>query len=157
MNVALLSTFNIVIGALLGFGATFLTQRFTERRALAREERGLQRERLETILRCIFSDTDWISERLHCVVYKKELAFKQRPLDEAHTIQSLYYPDLDDDILAIMQSAIALIDCIENQKPIVAAGRSWEHEKFGELMRVHLGNTYALTTKLRAKLNADKK
>ncbi len=149
----------ILVGGLLaaagGVGSQFLVHRLTDKR----ERIKLRRERIEALVKAIYDHAQWIEEKQNKMVFRNEDHDPPNPLDVARMIQGLHFPELHQELLAIQQAHIPLLQFINEQrlkhmKSRAAFIAEWDPAPFDEGYPRYLAAVNALVQRARALIDA---
>jgi hypothetical protein len=110
------ATINVVIGAVLGFAATYITQYVTERRAAAREQRMMRHQRLESLVKAMYEDANWLQEEKNNLVFRNYSHDKPRSLDNIKMLHVLYFPELNNEMYNVIKNSEEILKFINNEK-----------------------------------------
>jgi hypothetical protein len=152
----------VFVGALLaicgGLGSQIFIHKLTARREIA----NLHRDRLEALIKAVYSHGNWIQEKQTKMVFRNEDHDVASPLDEARMIQTLHFPELANEILAIQQTQIPLIkfindERIKHMKDKRTFIEGWNPAEFEESYKKYLEAVNAITNKCRNIFESTKK
>jgi hypothetical protein len=105
----------VVIGGLLAVGGGVIAQIVTHRLAVRREQANLRRERLESLVKALYGHQRWIEEKLQIVVFENEDHRAPAPIDEARMLQTLYFPELQEAVCAMLDAQVQMLKFIGEQ------------------------------------------
>ena len=139
----------IVIGGMLVLAGQLLADRLT-----ARRERGmLKRERLESLVKALYAHTRWIKDQ-YIELFKEGNHDLPNSFDEVSMIQTLYFPQLAKEILAVQKAELALIQFNLDQRMAITKDRAawlkaWDSSPFNEMYVTYLGVVNEATARCR--------
>ncbi len=148
----------VVVGGILavagGVGSQFLVHRLTDRR----DKIKLRRERLEALVKAVYAHGQWLEEKQRKMVFRNEDHDSHNPLDEARMLQSLHFPELGSELLAIQQAHIQLLQFINEQRLKHMASKElfvaeWNSAPFNEGYKGYLAAVSALVQHVRTLLD----
>jgi hypothetical protein len=82
----------------------------------SRERSKLHRERLESLVKAVYEYKNWVSEKCSRTVFRNEDHDSPSPLDEACMIQSLYFPALATEMLAVQKAFLPVLEFINAER-----------------------------------------
>ena len=107
----------IIGGIIGGFVGQYLTHRYTR----AREAEKLIREKAEQLIHELFAHRYWLEAMHNAAVFDHKLSEAPSPLEQAYAFQSLYFPELRQQLDAIRRAEIQLVHFdgiqLESQRP----------------------------------------
>jgi hypothetical protein len=116
LSIELAKAVPVVVGGLLavvgGVGGQLLTHWLTRKR----EKTNLRRERLEALVKAVYQYKRWVSDKSTLMIFRNEDHDVPSPLDEANMIQSLYFPELATEILAVEKAFMPILKFINEQR-----------------------------------------
>ena len=148
----------VVVGGLLavagGVGSQFLVHRLTD----SRDRVKLCRERLEALVKAVYAHGQWLEEKRTKMIFRNEDHDSHNPLDEARMLQSLHFPELADELIAIQQAHIPLLQFINEQrlkhmKSKESFVAEWNSAHFNDGYKRYLAAVNALVQHARALLD----
>ncbi len=99
----------VIIGGLLamfgGLGSQVLVHRYTH----LREQTKFRREKLEGLIKAVHAHRYWITSKLDREVYKKEDFDTPSPLPEAEMLQTLYFPELAQEMANLIRAQTPIL------------------------------------------------
>jgi hypothetical protein len=149
----------VLVGGILavagGVGSQFLVHRLTDRR----EQTKFRQERVEALVKAIYAHGQWIDEKQTKMVFRNEDHDPPNPLDEARMIQSLHFPELKDELLAIQQAYIPLLQFINEQRIKHMKSKEsfiaeWNSAPFNDAYKRYLAAVNTLVQRARTLLEA---
>lgn len=133
----------IIIGGTLAIVGGISGQVVVHLLSSRRERNKLLGSKLEAIVKVLYAHSQWLSDKYNTLVFRNEDHDAPSHLDEARMIQSLYFPELKAEILAIMAAQQPLIKFIHEQR--IARMESQEHwiknfnrTPYDEAYKIHL-------------------
>lgn len=102
----------IIVGGTLTLLGGISGQLVTQFISARRERKKFLAGKLEDVARAVSAYSAWISEKQNTLLFKDETHDSPSPLDEAVLLQRLYFPELQGEILALMQASIPLLELI---------------------------------------------
>ena len=148
----------VLVGGILavagGVGSQFLVHRLTDRRERIR----LRRERIESLVKSVYAHGQWLEEKQTKMVFRNEDHDSPNPLDEARMLQALHFPELKNELLAVQQAHIPLLQFINDQriKHMKDKGSfvaEWDSGPFNEGYKRYLAAVHALVQRARTLLD----
>ena len=148
----------VVVGGILavagGVGSQFLVHRLADHR----DRIKLRRERLEALVKAVYAHGQWLEEKQTKMIFRNEDHDPPNPLDEARMLQSLHFPELANDLLAIQQTYMPLLQFINEQRIKHMKSKDsfiaeWNSGPFNEGYKRYLAAVHALVQHARALLN----
>jgi len=106
----------IVTGAILAIAGGGITQYFVHRWGQSRAREKLLREKAESLIRALYSHREWISSKSTIMVFRRQDHDIPSPLQEAWTIQSIYFPQLRDALLEVEVKALPILNLINAER-----------------------------------------
>lgn len=151
----------VIIGALLAISGGLGSQLIIHKLTVRREVEKYRRERLETLVKAVYSHGQWLEEKHRLMVFRNEDHDIASPLNEARMIQSLHFPELSNEILAVQRAAIPLMKFINTERLKHMADKKtfiegWNPDEFNEGYQVYLNSVATLTNKCRKLFEATK-
>ena len=149
----------VLVGGLLavagGVGSQFLVHSLTDRR----ERFKLRRERIEALVKAVYDHGRWIEEKQTKMVFRNEDHDPPNPLDVARMLQALHFPELQQELLAIQQTHLPLLQFInkqrvEHMKSKEAFIAQWDSAPFNEGYKRYLAAVNALVQRARTLIDA---
>ena len=149
----------VVVGGLLaisgGVGSQVLLHRFTDRRERAK----LHRERLEALVKAVYSHGQWIEEKQNRKVFLNEDHDTLNPLDEARMLQALHFPGLAKELLGVQEAQIPLLKFVNEQRIKHMKSKEtfiadWDPTPFNDGYKRYLVAVHSLVQKARSLLIA---
>lgn len=123
----------VVTGALLAILGGAVTQYLVYRFNGKRKRAKLLREKAETLVQSLYEYSDWLTEKNNKLVFSKENHDVPSPLDKAWMIQKLYFPELREPLLSIMNAGNPMaIYCINQRSAQLADYNTW-HKTYDSL------------------------
>jgi hypothetical protein len=116
IHAAIAAAIPVVVGGLLAALAGVATQFLTHHLATKREERTARSERLERLVKALFAHNQWVNDHFNTEIFGDGNHDTPSPLDEAHMIQELYFPELVKEMLAISGYEQPMLKFIVEQK-----------------------------------------
>lgn len=146
----------VVIGGLLATGGGVIAQFVTHYLTVRREKASLRRERLEAFVKAIYAQEQWIADSFN-KLFSGEENTAPRPLNEARMLQSLHFPELNDELRALLKAQIPLVKFIGEQRVARLQGldgftKNWNPKPYDEAYGEFLAKMNAAVHKCR-KLN----
>lgn len=111
----LAKTIPVVIGGLLAVGGGLIGQVATHRLTAKREQAKLRRERLESLVKALYAHYQWLDDKLTQLLFRSGAHDTPSPLDEVRMIQALYFPELSDEVTAILKTQLPMLEFIYHQ------------------------------------------
>ena len=105
----------VVVGGLLAVGGGVIIQIVTYNLALKREKSNLRRERLESLVKALYGHQRWLEEKFQTVVFDNRDHNSPSPIDEARMLQTLYFPELQKQVCAVLDAQVPLLKFIGEQ------------------------------------------
>jgi hypothetical protein len=102
----------IVTGAILAIAGGGITQYFVHRWGQSREREKLLREKAESLIRALYSHREWITWKSTIMVFRGQDHDIPSPLQEAWTIQSIYFPQLRDALLEVEVKSLPILNLV---------------------------------------------
>ena len=106
----------ILTGAILAIAGGGITQYFVHRWGQSREREKLLREKAESLIRALYSHREWISSKSTIMLFRFQDHYIPSPLQEAWTIQSIYFPQLRDALLEVQVKALPIHKLIDAER-----------------------------------------
>jgi hypothetical protein len=86
----------VVIGGLLAVGGGVIAQIATHWLSISRDERNFRRERLEQLVKALFTHQVWLEDKFQAMVFRLEDHNVPDPLNEVRMLQALHFPELSE-------------------------------------------------------------
>ena len=106
----------VLVGGTLAIAGGTATQLFVHLLSEKRENRKIRRERIEALVKSVYGYAQWLDDYRVRMIFRNEDHDVPCPLDEARMIQSLHFPELSVELIAIQQVHIPLLSFIHEQK-----------------------------------------
>ncbi len=157
LSIELAKAVPVVVGGVLavagGVGGQLLTHWLTRRR----EKTNLRRERLEALVKAVYQYKGWVSDKSTQMIFRNEDHDAPSPLDQANMIQSLYFPELANEILAVEKAYMPILKFIHEQRIQHMKSKDeflakYDPEPFNEAYETHLAAILVLVNKCRSLL-----
>jgi hypothetical protein len=144
----LLKLLPIVAGAILAILGGAGTQFLIHRLGAERERRKVLREKGETLVKALHAHADWIGDRLTTMVFENEDHTVPNPLNEAWTIQQIYFPQLGASLVQVLGSGRPLTrwiadERIKRMKDQASWLKAFDRAPFDTMYQQHLKVLYA--------------
>ncbi|MGB7543809.1 MAG: hypothetical protein WBM28_17550 [Burkholderiales bacterium] len=148
----------VVIGGLLAILGGVAGQIITHRLTAARERSAVIRERIESLVKALYGHTQWLEEKRVTMLFRDGDHDSPSPLEEARMLQSLYFPELAAEIIAIQQAQIPMMEFVGQQRVARMKDRKAWMESFSqapylEMYKAHLLAHNAAISKCRTLIN----
>ena len=149
----------VVVGGILAVGGGIIGHIFSHHLTSKREQDKLCRERLESFVKALYAHSQWLDDKRNAMIFRNEDHDKPSPLDEARMIQALHFPELSQQVLAVQQTQMPLLDFIGKQRIARMTNqdawlKAWSNEPYNEAYKSYLLAVKAATQKCRELLNA---
>lgn len=149
----------VVVGGLLAIGGGLGSQVFVHRLAERRELTKLRRERLEALVKAVYAHAQWLDAKRVAMIFRNEDHDVHSPLDDARMLQALYFPELGQQLVAIQEAQIPMLEFIgkhrlkhmESKEKLIA---EWNAEPYNTAYRSYLEATGDLVSKCQTLLTA---
>jgi hypothetical protein len=105
----------VVVGAAAAILASCISSHLAHRLTEKREIAKTRREKIEALVKAVYSHDQFISEKQTLMVYRGLEHDAVNPLEEARMIQTLYFPELADLFSKVHADHIALQKLIHQQ------------------------------------------
>jgi len=105
----------VVIGGLLAVGGGLIAQVATHRLTAKRERAKIRRERLESLVKALFAHYQWLDDKSTHILFRSGSHDTPSPLDDVRMIQALYFPELSDEVSAILKAELPMLSFIYQQ------------------------------------------
>ena len=150
----------VLVGGALAILGGVAGQLITHRLAIAREKKTHRRERIELLVKALYAHSQWLDERFNTMIFLNQEHDVPSPLSEAEMLKSLYFPELQTEISAIMQAQIPMMKFISDQriermKDEAAWIKAWNRESYDAMYKTHLIVLSTTTKKCREMLRKE--
>jgi hypothetical protein len=148
----------VVVGAataiLASYIASHLEHRLTEKREIAKT----RREKIEALVRAVYSHDQWLAEKQRLMVWQREMHYAVNPLDDARMLQALYFPELRHDLAKVWSAQVDLMEIIHEQSLKHLKNREeflgdWHSAPFDEAYRRYIADVKTLVDRARSLLD----
>jgi len=112
----LIKAIPVVVGGLLATGGGVLGHLLAHRLNSKSEDRKLFRERIESLVKAIYSNGLWLDTRREMMIFRNADHDAPSPLDEAKMIQALHFPELSAYLASIQLAQLPLLKFINEQR-----------------------------------------
>jgi hypothetical protein len=152
----------VVIGGFLAIGGGLIGHFVTHRLTTEREQSTRRRERLESLVKALYAHSQWLDDKRNSMIFRNEDHDAPSPLDEARMLQSLHFPELAEEMLAVQKAQLPMLEFISEQriarmKDQSAWISSWSSEPYNEAYKLYLLAIQTTTQKCRKLLSAQPK
>jgi|SRR5450755_1094599 hypothetical protein len=150
----------LLLGGLLAVGGGVITQFFTHRLTVKREQYNLRRERLEFFVKALYANQQWLEEGFTVMMFRKEDHYRPSPLDEAHAIQALFFPELSKEVSDVVAAQLPMLKHTQEQRltrmkdPEAWLRGAWSEKPYVDALRVYADAVKVATTKCRQLLGS---
>ena len=143
----------VLVGGLLAVLGGVATQILTHWLARRRERESFRRERIESLVKALFAQSQWIQDHRDAMIHNKAHDTPQ-PLFEAQMIQNLYFPEFHADIGELMRIQLPMIKFIGEQRVARLRNenewvKTFDSKPFLEAYERYVNKMLALTEKCR--------
>jgi hypothetical protein len=142
----------VVIGGLLAVGGGVIAQIATHWLSISRDERNFRRERLEQLVKALFTHQVWLEDKFQAMVFRLEDHNVPDPLNEVRMLQALHFPELAKEVSAVGEAQLPLLSFIRTQKIARMKDKApvqWDEKPYIEAYRVYKARIYDATAKCR--------
>jgi len=148
----------VVVGGILAIGGGIVGHLVTHHLTGKREWDKFRRERLESLVKSLYAHEQWLLTKHNTLIFRNEDHDTPSPLDEARMLQALHFPELLEELSALQQAQIPILQFINDQRIARMANqetwmKAWNAEPFNEAYRNYLLTVGVVTTKCRNMLN----
>ena len=112
----ILAAIPVVVGGVLAIAGGLASQLVIHRLAEGRQKAKLRRDRIESLVKAVYAQSRWISERSSKMIFRNEDHDEPWPLDEARMIQDIYFPELAKEVHEIHAACIPMAKFINEQR-----------------------------------------
>jgi hypothetical protein len=143
----------VVIGGVLAAVAGVATQFLTHHLAVSRDKGNIKRERLESFVKAMYAYRPHFHDRFFtmCVLDKMPtipgpFSEPQAALSEARMIQDLYFPELREEVLKVLESDSVFDDLVLGTKFPIENLEHWQRDNLKTLLKALHEYEIAMTT-----------
>jgi hypothetical protein len=150
----------VFIGGLIGLAGGLLSQLLIHRLAAKREQQKIRREHLESLVKALYANKQWLEEKFQAMMFRDEKDYRPSPLNEAQMIQSLHFPEMSSVIDKVVQAQLPMMQFIEKQRKdrFIDESKwlrnSWMHKPYAQALDDYMKAVEVATVKCRAVLNS---
>jgi len=132
----------IVIGVLIAIFSSVVTLLIGHLLTKKHERNTRFRERIEALVKALYADHAWLNEKRNFMFNKKEHN-AQSPIYEAKMILELYFPELKDEIQAVLDAQADIIKFLgDNYVQIMQDENKWVNSYWDSTKHVELNEKY---------------
>lgn len=105
----------VVVGGILAVGGGLFGQYLTHRLTANRDQSNRRRDRLESLVKALYANEHWIEDKRTAMIFRNEDHDTHSPLDEARMLQTLHFPELAQEMIAVMEAQQPMLEFISKQ------------------------------------------
>lgn len=160
MEEELVKVIPVLLGGVLaiagGLGSQLVVHWLSDRR----DRTKIRRDHLEALVKAVYAHGQWISDMQRMLVFRNEDHDVASPLDEARMIQTLYFPSLGNELIAVQEAAIPLMTFsgeqrLKHMKDTKTFLEEWDPKPFNEGYKKYLLAVSSLVSRARDLLNSE--
>lgn len=147
----------VLVGGLLAVAGGVGSQILIHFLSGKREQAKLRRDRLESLVKAVFSHSQWIDNKYTKMVFRNEDHDDLNPIDEARMLQSLHFPELANELRAVQRSYMPLLEFINSQRIAHMKDKqqfiaNWNPTPFNDAYKTYISVVHEFTEKARTLL-----
>lgn len=150
-------TIPVLVGAALAIVGGVIGQLLAHKLSRSRDRASLRRERIEALVKALYGHSQWMKDKQTAALFRGQEHDLPSPLAEAEMLQNLYFPELAQEMLAVMQAELPMIQFINDQqlakmKDQQAWINGWSPQPFYTAYKQYLTAVNAAVDKCRGQL-----
>jgi hypothetical protein len=105
-----------LLGALLAISGGAVSQLLAHRWTRERDNEKTRRERAEALIKGLYAYREWVTQKASLMLFRHQDHDSPSPLDEVWMIQSIYFPELHDELLSVQQTGTECLNFIYTER-----------------------------------------